>query len=196
MTEELSEQPLDPDLQSLMNELGKVEGEIPKPDISKLEDIKVDVKQEEKIDVKPEDKLVELKSEIIKDAEINEMSEFELKKARIQERLIGLIDTHCDSATRIIEDVESDRTKCDDVYSILFAKLQNNDYRASDAAAITTVLQVKADITKTRANMMDSVAKLLGSLKNNNTINTGDSNSDGLSQEEVNRLLDRPSGTK
>jgi hypothetical protein len=185
------EQPLDPDLQSLMNELGKVEGEIPKPS-----EVKVDVKLEDpKVEVIAVVKQ-EIKQEIIKTAEVSEMSEFELKKARIQERLIGLIDTHCDSATRIIEDVESDRNKCDDVYNILFTKLQANDYRASDAAAITTVLQVKADISKTRANMMDSVAKLLGSLKNNNTVNPGDSG-DGLSQEEVSKLLDRPAdGTK
>lgn len=184
----MEEQPLDPDLQNLMNELGKVEGETPKPPEPKAEEPKV----AEVVDVKVTDTKVEEPKQEIKDAVLADSSVIDDGRARIQGRLIGLIDTHCDSAIRIIEDVESDRKKCDDVYNILFAKLQNNDYRASDAAAIVATLQTKADITKTRANMMDSVAKLLGSLKNNSTVQTDNGGGSGdLSSEEIKALLDR-----
>ena len=183
-----TEQPLDPDLQNLMNELGQAEGEV-KPQEPKIEE-KPSAKIEDPVVVEPK---LEEKPEV-KDAELAEISEFEAKKTQIQNRLIGLIDTHCDSATRIIEDVESDRKKCDDVYNILFAKMQANDYRASDAMAIVTTLQTKADITKTRANMMDSVAKLLGALKNNNTINPDGGGSGDLSQEDIKKLLAKSDG--
>lgn len=183
----MEEQPLDPDLQNLMNELGQVEGEVKPPEL-KVEE-KPPVKLEDPILVEPK-----LEDRPIVNAELAEISEFEVKKTQIQNRLIGLIDTHCDSATRIIEDVESDRKKCDDVYNILFAKIQANDYRASDAMAIVTTLQTKADITKTRANMMDSVAKLLGALKNNNTINPDGGGSGELSQDDIKRLLAKSDG--
>jgi hypothetical protein len=188
----MAEEELDPDLQVLMSELEKVEGEVV-----------ASVKEEPKPESKPEEpklaevileepKLEEPKKELkILETE-QQPSEFDLKKAQIQNKLIGLIDVHCDSAVKIIEDVEADRNKCDDVYNILFAKLQANDYRASDTMAIVATLQTKADITKTRANMMDSVAKLLASLKNNNTVNTGEGAGSGdLSPEEVKKLLER-----
>lgn len=190
----MEEEQLDPDLQKLMSELEKVEGEVVAPKEEPKEEPKIESKLEDpKLAevVLEEPKLEELKKEI-KTLESEPLSEFDIKKAQIQNKLIGLIDVHCDSAVRIIEDVEADRTKCDDVYNILFTKLQANDYRASDTMAIVATLQTKADITKTRANMMDSVAKLLASLKNNNTVNTGEGSGSGeLSPEEIKKLLER-----
>ncbi len=184
----MADKELDPDLKVLMDELEKVEGEqkpIDKPvEADKPVDKPVETtKLEEPVleDLKPV--AVQKVSDVIK------FDEFEEKRAQIRNKLIDLVDTHCNSALRIIEDVESDRNKCNDVYSILFTKLQANDYRASDVAAIVATLQTKADITKTRADMMDSVAKLLAALKNNNAVNPDDGADSGMSQKEIDDLL-------
>lgn len=184
----MAEQPLDPDLQSLMSELGKVEGEVTEEQAAPVQTVPEPV-------LEPKQEAVEEPKLVVPTVEKTpipeEVNKFDAEKQRIHARLLGLIDTHCDSAAQIIEDVESDRRKCDDVYNIMFTKLQNNDYRASDAAAIVTVLQTKAEITKTRASMMDSVAKLLASVKNNNTVASEGGGSGDLSQEEVKNLLEK-----
>lgn len=188
------EEKLDPDLQALMSELGKVEGEIKTEIESKqIEEQKPveEQKPQEEIAVE-EPKLIS--PEIVKHVEVEQVGIADKEKARIQSKLIGLIDIHCDNAVKIIEDVESDRKKCDDVYNILYAKVQDGDYRASDIAALVSVLQTKGDISKTRSDMMDSVAKMLASIKNNNTVPTDPNNGNGdLSQEDIKKLLSNES---
>jgi hypothetical protein len=124
--------------------------------------------------------------ELVKDAEV--ISTIDKKKDELQLKLLKLIEGHCENAEKMISDVESDRSKCDDVYNILINKLQNNDYHSADVAGVVSLLQTKVEGSKVRALMMQEVARLLASLRNNNTIGEHRKDDD-LSPQELNKLL-------
>lgn len=163
----MADKELDPDIQNLLNEL--------------------DDKPAEPVLKEPEIK--EFKAEIVK-TEIAEVKKtvIEEKKDALQLKLLKLIEGHCENADKLISDVESDRSRCDDVYNILFNKLQDNNYHAADVTSIVALLQTKTESSKVRALMMQEVARLLAALRNNTTIGETARNDD-ISPQDINQLL-------
>jgi hypothetical protein len=164
------EKELDPDIQNLLNDLDNKEPVQPTPKEPEIKEVKAEVVQE------------------VKKTEIEE------KKDALQLKLLKLIEGHCENAEKLITDVESDRSRCDEVYNILFAKLQDGEYSAADVTSVVSLLQTKTESSKVRALMMQEVARLLASLRNNPTIGETARNDD-ISPHDINKLLsgDMPS---
>ena len=125
--------------------------------------------------------------------DVDAQAQNELKK-----KLLDLINTAVDESKAFNKEMEVDRKKCDDVYNLLAPKIQSGTYSGSDAVALVQILQVKSDISANRSRHMDSIAKILVSLKSNNAVGSGDSGggggktNEGPSRAEVLKLLDAP----
>lgn len=119
----------------------------------------------------------------------NLVAELEARKNKLQFGLLGLVESHYENADRLIDDVEADRKKCDDVYDILLNKIRSDDYRGADITALVTLLQTKADISRTRASMMAEVSKLLAALRNNDSIGGKIADDSEITPDQLDRLI-------
>jgi hypothetical protein len=120
------------------------------------------------------------------------INELEARKNKLQFGLLGLVENHYENADRLIDDVEADRKKCDDVYDILLNKIRSDDYRGADITALVTLLQTKADISRTRASMMAEVSKLLAALRNNDSIGGKMADDSEITPDQLDKLIGGP----
>ena len=114
----------------------------------------------------------------------------EIAKA-VQDRLYNLLDRHCEVVGKMFEEADVDRKKVDDILDIILPKIRGSgdDYKAADVQSAAVLMQTKVDISKNRASLMDSISRLFGALKNNDSIRKGEDGENDLSEEEVRRLL-------
>lgn len=116
---------------------------------------------------------------------------FELQKEEMQRKILSMMDKHYDSAGMMFDEAESDRKKIDDIFAILLPKVQADNYKAADINAIAALMQTKSDISRNRASMMDSIAKLFAALKNNDSVGVRASQDADISQKDVEDLLNQ-----
>lgn len=115
------------------------------------------------------------------------MSEHE---AKMQNIVVGLVEKHSHSVEKMFDEADTDRKRIDDVLGVLMTKIESDEYRGADIGALASLIQTKADISRNRASMMDSIAKLFASIKNNDSVGVnGKADDDSIDQDDIERLL-------
>lgn len=202
----MSNNDIDPELAKLINDIDQAEASSEDGDtedgISNMESEdtqQADTQQAEESIVEEsvnEDVEVDSKNEVIKpevevslDLEDDEDDAFELQKMEMQKKILSMLDKHYDSAGMMFDEAESDRKKIDDIFAMLLPKIQNDNYKTADINAIAALMQTKTDISRNRASMMDSIAKLFAALKNNDSVGVSAQSDADISQKDVENLL-------
>ena len=122
------------------------------------------------------------------DAVIDEIDE---RSRHIQDKLLELVDRHCESANMMFDEAEVDRKKIDMIMGILLPKIQNDNYKSADIQSLASLMQTKSDISRNRSSMMDSVSRLFAALKNNDRLGGQASGDENLTNDEVEKLLNK-----
>lgn len=200
---------IDPELSNLLKELSGAQDSVQASALPVAPVTEEPVIEQQILEKAPELKSEDITEEILAEKEkpvesfvetsvIEEDPNSKIKED-IQNKLLGLISTAVDESKAFNQEMEVDRKKCDDVYNLLVPKIQSGTYSGSDAVALVQILQVKSDISANRSRHMDSIAKILVSLKSNNAVGSGDSGggggkspNDGPSRAEVMKLLNTP----
>lgn len=199
---------IDPSLEALLNEISKAEEDVAavkNVELNTVEDNNKDnvEENEDNIEAKEveiqhiddsmlnsnkqddedyeEEQITNVKAEIV-----NNTDETEQKLKNV---VMDLVDKHCSSAEKMFEEAEADRKKIDDVIAVLLPKVESDNYRGSDIGSLAALLQTKADISRNRATMMDSIAKLFAAIKNNDSVSVGKKADESIDQDDVKRLL-------
>lgn len=184
----MSDEITDPDIANLLNELD--EASRPKPKVKSEPKVEKKPVEEKPVEIVKEPEVLNSIAVIAEDESDKIQKQIEERKLKLQLNLIGMVESHCENSSKIIEDVEADRRKCDDVINVLFTKIQANDYHGADVTSLVVALQTKADISRTRASMMAEVSRLLAALRNNTSMAGGGNTNSNISIREVKQLVD------
>lgn len=212
---------IDPELDKLLKEIEDAEESIPE-DSPKASTAKVGDEEEESPHVEEEEvekaaaevedveDILELESnlayrnrdeeeddedddDIVDAEEVDaEVIASDLERERLEKSILGLVNQHVNSVDKMFEEAESDRKNIDGVLALLIPKIESDDYKGTDLLAITSLIQTKTDVSRNRASLMDSIAKLFAAVKNNDSVgfgnveNTGD---DDISDADLDKLL-------
>lgn len=212
---------IDPELDKLLKEIEDAEESIPE-DSPKASTTKVGDDEEEsphveeeevKAEVKAEkeeiEDILELESNLAyrnrdeeeddEDDDIIDAEEVEaeviagdLEREKLEKSILGLVKQHVNSVDKMFEEAESDRKNIDNVLALLIPKIESDDYKGTDLLAITSLIQTKTDVSRNRASLMDSIAKLFASVKNNDSVGFGtidNTGEDDISQDELDKIL-------
>lgn len=196
---------IDPELDKLLNDIENAEEssiddsiEEEQDDINEENDVDLEQDESEKENIEELDQLLaerededddgeEEYDDLVESVEVSATTVNE--RERLEKDIMGLVNHHVKSASSMFDEAETDRKKIDDIIAIILPRIEEGEYKSSDILALTNLIQTKTDVSRNRASLMDSIAKLFASIKNNDSIGVNGGNEEDLSQEDINNLL-------